>query len=428
MHLEADAITAGYGGRMVLHAVRLVFQTGEFVGLLGPNGSGKSTLLRVLSGVLPPQSGRVVLDGEVLSQIPAHIRAQKIAFVPQFEPALFDFSALDVVLMGRYPHRGGKGFTGEDHAIARRCMAELDILSLAERPITQLSGGEHRRVLIARALAQEAPLLLLDEPTAHLDITHQIELLQHIQKMVERGQGRVGVIAALHDINQAAEFCERLVLLRAGRVEAYGTPETVLTPAHLRRVYDADIQVGLNPATGRPTLLSVRPARAREACERPHVHLVCGGGSGIAIMGTLIHHGYRVSAGPLNLYDSDQVAAEVLGIEVVLEAPFAPIRQEVCATAKTMMQRADLVCVAPVPIGHGNLPVLNLVQEMQAMGKRVVLLGNERFETRDFTGGKAAQLLAQLCHQGAECYATVEDWLAHEESNQSIENPPTLAN
>ncbi|HLH81386.1 MAG TPA: ABC transporter ATP-binding protein [Chthonomonas sp.] len=423
MRLEADAIIAGYGGRTVLHAVRLVFQTGEFVGLLGPNGCGKSTLLRVLSGVLAPQSGCVTLDGEVLSQIPPHVRAQKIAFVPQSEPALFDFTALDVVLMGRYPHRGGRGFTEEDYAIARRCMAELDILSLAERPITQLSGGEHRRVLIARALAQEAPLLLLDEPTAHLDITHQIELLQHIRRMVERGQGKVGVIAALHDINQAAEFCDQLVLLRAGRVEAYGAPETVLTATHLRRVYDADIQVGLNPATGKPTLLSVRPVRSGEARGRPHVHLVCGGGSGIAIMGTLVHHGYVVSAGPLNLHDSDQVAAEALGIEVILEAPFAPLGHEACAAARVMMQRADLVFVAPVPFGHGNIPVLDLVREMQTMGKRIVLLGDKHFAARDFTGGEAAQLLAQLCHQGAECYATLEEWLAHEESTQNSPFP-----
>src|SRR5262249_12474211 len=160
-----------------------------------------------------------------------------------------------------YPHRQRfRGETEEDHQQVNRALAEADIYHLKERPVTRLSGGEHRRVLLARALAQQTPLLLLDEPTAHLDVTHQVELLVLAQRLTRQEQ-QVGVLAALHDLNQAAEFCDRLVLLSAGRILADGPPEAVLTAGNLRAAYGADAQIGRNPATGRPTILTLHPAR-----------------------------------------------------------------------------------------------------------------------------------------------------------------------
>src|SRR5437588_6245488 len=178
MRIEARGVAAGYGPRRVLHDISFHLAPGEFVGLIGPNGSGKSTLLRVLSRTLAPQAGRVLFDGEPADRMSAREVARSVAFVPQTEPTLFEFSVRDVVLMGRNPYvRGWSGETDEDYAAAMRAMAATDTLHLAERPITALSGGEHRRALIARALAQSAPALLLDEPTAHLDMTHQAEVL-----------------------------------------------------------------------------------------------------------------------------------------------------------------------------------------------------------------------------------------------------------
>ena len=258
IELEATDITAGYGGADILQTVGVRLRTGEFVGLLGPNGSGKSTLLRVLSCVLRPRLGSVTLDGKNLTQWTATERAQRIAFAPQQETAAFDFSVREVVLMGRYPHRQRlRSEAAADYAVVAQALAETDLTALADRPVTALSGGEHRRVLLARALAQQTPLLLLDEPTAHLDITHQAELLLLTRRLVaEKG---IGAMAALHDLNQAAEFCDRLILMRSGKIVAEGTAEAVFTTENLRRVYDADAQIGTNPATGRPFLFALRP-------------------------------------------------------------------------------------------------------------------------------------------------------------------------
>ena len=293
MQLEARDIRVGYGERTVLDGVTVRCASGAFVGLIGPNGCGKSTLLRVLSGVLRPWEGAVWLDGQALTSLTPRDIARRLAFVPQSESAAFAFTVQDVVLMGRYPHRSGlHGPTTADYREVERALVATDLLALRSRPITELSGGEHRRVLLARALAQQTPLLLLDEPTAHLDITHQVELLQLAQNLahptaisssVSGSSGSdshsnaspnaspdsvsdlpapVGVLAALHDVNQAAEFCDHLVLLHAGRVLVQGTPEEVLQPEPLRVAYQADTQIGTNPITGRPMLLALRPVRS----------------------------------------------------------------------------------------------------------------------------------------------------------------------
>jgi iron complex transport system ATP-binding protein len=261
MRLEARDVTAGYEAKNVLENADLSVEVGEFVGLLGQNGSGKSTLLRVLSAVLKPRTGKVVLDEREIGAWSARERAKRTAFVPQQETTAFAFSVLDVVLMGRYPHlERGKGEQRRDFDLARQAMEQTDTLHLQERAVTQLSGGEYRRVLMARALAQQTPLLLLDEPTAHLDIAHQAELLHLAKRLTQQKDSPArGVLAALHDIGQAAEFCDRIVMLHNGRVLATGTPDKVLTEDILRRAYGAEVRMGRNPLTGRPLLLSLSP-------------------------------------------------------------------------------------------------------------------------------------------------------------------------
>ena len=260
MRMEAQALHAGYGSKEVLTDVSVTLDEGEFVGLIGPNGCGKSTLLRVLTMTLPARTGRILLDGRPMTGLSRLEVARRIAFVPQQEPAAFDFTVREVVLMGRYPHRrGGLGDTEADFALVRQTLAETDLLALADRPITRLSGGEHRRVLIARALVQQAPLMLLDEPTAHLDPTHQVELMQRVHDLTR--QRHIGALAALHDLNQAAEYCDRLVLMVAGRILAVGTPQEVLTADNLRIAYAADTQIGNNPVTGRVSIFALRPLK-----------------------------------------------------------------------------------------------------------------------------------------------------------------------
>lgn len=221
------------------------------MGILGPNGSGKSTLVKALSRVVRPERGVVLLDGKDLWRLGPRQVARQVAVVPQETPVAFDFTVLEVVLMGRSPHLSRLAVEGvEDLRIARAALAWTDTEPLANRRLNQLSSGERQRVALARALAQEPRALLLDEPTAHLDLGYQLELLERLAAL-NREAGTT-LLLVLHDLNLAALFCPRLVLLAAGRVVADGTPEAVLTSERLREVYRAPVTVQPDPVHGRP--------------------------------------------------------------------------------------------------------------------------------------------------------------------------------
>lgn len=407
MRIEARHVTAGYGPHDILHDISLKLLPGEFVVLIGPNGSGKSTLLRVLSGVLAPRRGEVILDGQPIARMRAREITRKIAFVPQTEPTLFEFTVREVVLMGRHAHlRGLTRETQEDYAAAMRAMAATDTLHLADRPITALSGGEHHRVLIARALAQCAPILLLDEPTAHLDLTHQADVLAIARRLADR-EG-VSVLAALHDLNLASEYCDRMLLLSAGRVAAEGAPEEVLKAETLAEVYGGLVHIGRSPTSGKPFLFPVSRPPDADSLPARRIHVICGGGTGLATLSGLQRRGYIVSAGVLNRLDSDEEAASALGIEHVVEAPFSPIGPAALAECRALIARADAVVITDVPIGNGNLPNLELAAEVQKEGKPIYLLGEMPMAQRDFTGGAAQALWQVLVEGGAETVGNVE--------------------
>ncbi len=412
MNLAATNLEAGYPSHPVLSNITIKLEPGELVGLIGPNGCGKSTLLKVISGVMPSSDGVVHLENREMSACPKHEIALKIGFVPQSETAVFDFTVRDIVLMGRHPHhRNGKSNTAEDFAAVNRALAETDAIHLADRPITQLSGGEHRRVLLARALAQQTPLLLLDEPTAHLDITHQVELMQLLLRLT-RSERKVGVLAALHDLNQAAEFCDRLILMRSGSILAEGAPSTVINAASLRRAYEADMRVGINSSTGRPMILTIQPARAeRNSPDAHRVHLICGGGSGAYTMGALVRQGVHVTTGVLNRLDTDCDTAKALEIQQVLAEPFSSIGREALAEARRLIFAADTTIITDVPFGNGNVPNLELAIEAQEIGKNVILLGSVDITSRDFTDGTATEMISRLLVGGAVEYPKIEDWI-----------------
>jgi len=333
--------------------------------------------------------------------------ARQIAFVPQTEPTLFEFSVREVVLMGRHAHRKGLAReTQEDYAAATRAMAATDILHLAERPITALSGGEHHRVLIARALAQCAPILLLDEPTAHLDVTHQADVLAMMRHLVDREN--VAVLAALHELNLASEYCDRMLLLSVGRIVAEGAPEEVLRAETLAEVYGGQVHIGRSPISGRPFLFPLSRSPGADSLSRRQIHVICGGGTGLAVLSGLQRRGYGVSAGVLNRLDTDEEAAAALGIEHVVEAPFSPIGSQALAECRALIARADAVVLTDVPFGNGNLPNLQLALEAQQAGKLVYLLGEIPIEQRDFTGGAARALWQALQEGGAVMVGNTE--------------------
>ena len=247
MTLSVENLSFRYSDVPVLRNISFDLPTGDFLSLLGPNGSGKSTLLRLLDRILLPESGTISLEGRPLDSFSRHELAKKIAYVPQDTLWVFPYTVLEVVLMGRSPYVGHSGFENEeDIEIARETMRLTDIAPLADKLITGISGGERQRVLIARALSQQPRILLLDEPNAHLDISHQIEIFQILREQNEIHN--LTIVSVSHDLNLAAAFSKHTMLLsnaddRGASVFAIGEPKDVLTKANIEQVYRTPVLV-----------------------------------------------------------------------------------------------------------------------------------------------------------------------------------------
>jgi cobalamin transport system ATP-binding protein len=255
--LEAVDVSFAYErGRTILDGVSLALRRGSILGLLGPNGSGKTTLLRLMSGIIAPGSGQIRIDGGPLGALPRRALARRLAVVPQETHSAFDFSALEIVLMGRYPHLSALALEGaDDLAIAREAMRATGTDTLESRPFATLSGGEKQRVVIAGALAQASDVLLLDEPTASLDLGYQFEVAALLVRL-NRDRGTT-MIVSTHDLNLAASLCTELVLLKNGRVLTQGAVDAVLTPANIRVLYGIDADVTMHPRAGHMTVVPV---------------------------------------------------------------------------------------------------------------------------------------------------------------------------
>jgi len=253
--LTVDHVSFAYRrGATALDDVSLTVPRGSIVGLIGPNGSGKTTLVRLLNGTLKPSHGSVSLDGVLLSTLSRRDLARRIAVVPQETQVTFDFSALEIVLMGRYAHLGAFALEGpDDLSIARRALAATGTEPLVSRQFATLSGGEKQRVVIAGALAQSSDILLLDEPTTALDVGFQFEIASLLARLNhDRG---MTMVVSTHDLNLAAMLCSELVLMKAGRVVAHGQTRSVLTSENIRRLYGVDADVTFHPRAGHLTVV-----------------------------------------------------------------------------------------------------------------------------------------------------------------------------
>jgi iron complex transport system ATP-binding protein len=411
IRIEVQDVVVKYDSRPVLDDVTISVGAGELVGLLGPNGSGKTTLLRTISRAVSPTKGTVLIGGEDARRLsPGHM-ARRLAVVPQTTQVGFDFTVEELVLMGRSPHQGRFSFESRhDREVAHQAMARTRVLHLADRPAAALSGGELQRAIIARALAQQPRVLLLDEPTTHLDMAFQIEVLE-LMRTLSHEDG-LTVLAVLHDLNLASSYCDRLVLLSDGKVYAAGAPEDVLTPDNLAATFGAEVLVRPHPVTGRPHVIALpQPPPQQGRNHGARVHVVCGGGSGVPILRALVRAGYRCSAGVLNAGDTDHAAAVALGLEVAEEAPFCAISDQAYLLNLELAKQANLLLVADVPFGPGNLRNLEIAAEVQRMGKPVVLLERRGIALRDFAGGAATRLYEEIKAGGASRVATLSEAL-----------------
>jgi iron complex transport system ATP-binding protein len=256
--VRLDRVSFRYKSGCGVREVSFAVGAGELFGIIGPNSAGKSTLLRLLTKILVPQSGTIRLLGQDAARLSRIQLARRVAVVPQDFQVAFPFSVREVVLMGRYPHGGAAGWTGaRDLAIADAAMASTGVACLADRRVDELSGGERQLVSIARALAQEPSVLLLDEPTAHLDLKHQRQVLEILLR--QDGASPRTTIFVSHDLNLAAEHCDRLLLLATGEVAAVGAPDDVITPRYLEPAYGCPVQVERDAASGRPRVRGSLP-------------------------------------------------------------------------------------------------------------------------------------------------------------------------
>ena len=339
--IELDDVSLSYGDVEVLSGVNFTVERGEFVALVGPNGAGKTTLLRTVNGVLDPDNGPVSIDDEPVGSLSAREISRKVATVPQDTHVGFSFTAEQVVEMGRTPHRSRLDWSDDANPVDA-ALERTETEQLRDRAVDELSGGERQRVLLARALAQEPSALLLDEPTASLDINHQIRVLDLVADLVNEGRA---ALAAIHDLDLAARFCDRLLLLYDGVIRAAGSPETVLRDPGLGEAFGTTPAVTRNPVTGTPTVAAVVDRPDRET----RVHVAGGGESGVAAVRTLWRAGYELSVGPVPEGDVAASLATQLDVETVTAPAFDVPDGVTRETAREAARRADVVVYTDGP-------------------------------------------------------------------------------
>jgi iron complex transport system ATP-binding protein len=389
--VRMESVDFRYPERQIFSGLSLSLERGEVLGLIGPNSSGKTTLLKLMDGLLRPQRGRILLEERNLDQIPRAQVARTVAVVPQAMEVPFSFTVGEIVLMGRAPYLTRFGWEKQkDLDVAHEAMALTDVAGLGERTFWGLSQGERQRVLIARALAQEPKVILLDEPTSHLDINHQVEISELIRGLnLQKG---LTVLHISHDLNLAAEYCHRVILLHRGSVFSAGVPSEVITEENIRRVYETKVLVERNPLSGAPRITLLGKGKMEPSGPQRTVHIICGEGSGMDSARRLLLRGYRVSLGVLNTGDTDQKIGRTLGLPMALEGPFSAISERGMEENRKLIEKADLVLVERFHVGPGNLDNLRAALEALDKGKKVIVLENNL--EYDFTGGEA-----KTCYQ-----------------------------
>jgi len=377
--------------------VNCSFTRGTLTGIIGPNGSGKTTLLRALSRAIP-SSGIIELCDREISTYPAAELSTKLGYVPQNEDRSFSYPVMQVVLMARYARNSRfAALASKDYDICRKALKDTGISQLRDRAIGTLSGGEWQRVLIARALAQETEVLMLDEPTAHLDIAHQTGILSLMRELAEAG---TTVISVFHDLNLAARYCDRLILVCDGNIIAGGSPSEVLTTERLRTVYGIDILPIRDPASGKMYLLAGNASSETIRANPLRVLIISGGGSGTGLLHFLSKKGVALSAGILATTDTDYLTVTTLGIPFVPVLPFSKIPEDALENLRKISECSDRIVLCIHPFGFGNLEVLQFLQTVNPEKIVFYLPEGKEYPEFDFTGGAAQAILTALQNSG----------------------------
>ena len=393
--LRYENASIGYEAPVVSHA-SLEVRPGEIVGLIGPNGAGKTTLVRAVTGGARIFGGSVSVGERPVGGYSRTDLARLVAVLPQTATTSFAFTAMQFVEMGRHAHVSRFGDLGTaDHAAVDRALALTDTGSLVHRLVSELSGGDMQRLTLAQALAQEPSVLLLDEPTSHLDLNHRLQVLDVVRSLADAG---LAVLAVFHDLDMAARYSDRLAVVAGGTVLAQGTPAEVLTRETLSEVFGVAAVIGTDPVTGTVQVLPVvRSEGASVASRGIRVHVVSGSGTGAAIMRRLVLEGFEVSVGALSSVDTDGAVAGALRLQMRVIAPFAPMSSTDEAAAHALAAVADVVVAIATPFGPENLGNLRAVT---GRARSAVLVGTMTPDM-DFSRGEASALWTGLASDGA---------------------------
>ena len=408
LNIDVHGLTLTYDTHPVLDGAEFNVERGDLVALLGANGAGKSTLLRCISRILQPTGGQIIIDGRLLQHLQSKEAARLMAVVPQETTADFDFSVEDIIMMGRFPYlRRFQKENQDDYEVVERAMEMTGVTHLRERSIPTLSGGEKQRVIMARAVAQQPEVLLLDEPTANLDIGYQTMLLE-LAARLNREQG-VTVIAAIHDINLAVHHFNRFILLAGGRVLAAGRAEEVITPENIQKSYGVPASTYRHPLHG---VLQVSVAKGRKPGESSHdgpsVHVIGGGEEALPVLELLDQKGCRMSVGPVSAQDSSCRFAHFHSLPVIIVPPFTSLKSEHREKHLELLRGADAIIIPPIPFGEGNLPIFEEVETALEEGKRLYIIDVDGVEDRDYSG-RARQLMDRLISKGAVALKGIEE-------------------
>jgi iron complex transport system ATP-binding protein len=384
--LQVDRFNFKINDIQILKDVSFYARKGEFIALIGPNGAGKTTLLKCINGI-NKGSGSIKINGRKLSSMTKKEVAAKVAMLHQDTTVAFPFSAIDIVMTGRYHMLGRlKPETERDYKAVRRYMEYTDTLRFENRLINTLSGGERQRVLFTKVLAQETELILLDEPSASLDIAHEEQIFKYCEQLCNKGKT---VIAAVHDLKTAVRFCSRLILMKDGRIIADGVPDEVITKKNLSEAYGVNALVYKNRITG---LVDFHVPMPADKGTNWKAHVIGGGGSASGVIRQLYEKGYSVTAGVFSHGDSDLSSVDVFGVQALVCQPFSEIGDEEMSRNIELIKEADITILCDMPFGYQNIKNL----EAARYSPRLIIIEDQLAQVRDFTGGKALNIYNEL--------------------------------
>jgi len=382
-----ENLNFSYGKTEVLKDISFSVRAGEFLGIIGPNGSGKTTLLKIIDKILKPKDAKITIDEKTMDSYKLRELAKKIAYVPQNTSLIFDYTAYEVALMGRNPYVGKfQSETIEDYEIISKIFELTNCSELVDRNFNDLSGGEKQKIIFSRALVQEPKILLLDEPTTHLDIYNQIEYMELLKKFQKEG---LTIIMVIHDLNLAAKYCDSLILMSNGRIYAKGTVEEVLTEKNIKEVFN--IHVIMQKSSVTDSIHIVPYLKFIKEKHDINVHVICGGSSGSKIMH--LFNNFNVSVGVLHQADGDYDVARLNDYKIITEKPFSPISNNAYNELLSALNNSDYIIFCDFPIGVGNIKNLECLLETE---KNIIILEETPIELRDFTNGFAKRIYDKI--------------------------------